>query len=173
MDIQSSQHHAQTHIALFKVGNSSHDLLVSRGTTCLLQLNGQICQLLGMGGIVADHILHEGYQLIHGGVLALGCAATTAATAIVAVVVMVMIMGVVVAMQMVMLMGMGVVMLMSMDMVMGVCVTVMGMLVRMGMLMGMIVAAAAAVMIVVMMFVHSDRSLPFFLYYTEKDKPCQ
>ena len=162
MDVQRSQHNAQTHIALFKVRNSSHDLLVSGGAAGFLQLNSQIGQFFGVGGIVADHILHESYQLIHGGVLALGCTAAATAAAIVTVVVMVMIVSVVVAMQMVMLVGMDVIVLMSVDMVMGVCVTVVGMLVRMGMLMGMIVAAAAAIMIVMMMFVHRDRSLSFF-----------
>ena len=167
--VQAAQDNAQAHVALFKVGNSGHDLLISRGAAGFLQLDCQIGQLLGMGGIVGDHILHESHQLIHGGVLA---ATTAAAAAAGTVVVVVMVMGMVMTVQMVVLVGMCVIMLVGMDMVVGMGNTVVGMLMSMMVLVRMVVAAAAAIMIMVMMlvFVHRKHSLSFFFYYIENKR---
>ena len=73
--LQSGQHHGKAHVALLKIGHSGHDLLIGHGVAGLLQLGCQIGQLLGVGGIVAYHILHEGGQLLHLAVLAGSAAA--------------------------------------------------------------------------------------------------
>ena len=79
--LHAGEHHAQTHIALLKVGHSGHDLLVSGVVPGLVKLNGQVRQLLGMGGVMAYHILHQGLQLFHGGMLTLGSTASAVVTA--------------------------------------------------------------------------------------------
>ena len=88
--LQAVQDNGQTHVALLEIGNSGHDLLVSGVAACLLQLNGQIGQFSGVGSVVADHVVHQSHQLIHGGVLAVGAAAVAVAAAIVVVVVVMM-----------------------------------------------------------------------------------
>ena len=74
--------------------------------TCLIQLGCQIGQLLGVGCVVAHHVLHQSHQLLHGGVVAMAAAALTAVVvAMTVVVVMVaMVMIVMVAMTVVMAM---------------------------------------------------------------------
>ena len=105
MDVQGGKNHAQAHIALFKVGNSGHDLLVSGGAAKLLQLSCQIGQLSCVTCVMANHILHQSNQLLHRRVLATTAAATAAAGAIVVMVVMIVVM-VVMVMVVMMLMGM-------------------------------------------------------------------
>ena len=154
MDIQRSQNHAQAHIALFKVGYSSHNLLVSSGTASLLQLLSQSSQLSGVTGIVANHILHQRNQFFHGGVLVVRAAAGTTAAAI-----MVMMMVIVVV---------AVVMIMAVVMVVMVMVMIMA-VVMVVMVMVMIVAVIMIVMMVMIVVVmHREHSFSFFFYYTEK-----
>ena len=77
----------------------------------LLQAACQFSQFLGVGSVVAHHVLHQSHQFFHGGMLAVTAAAAAALTAVVVVMVvmaMVMIMAVVV---MVMVMIMAVVMI--------------------------------------------------------------
>ena len=119
-----SQHHAQTHVALLKVGHGSHDLFVSGIAAELLQLGSQISQFLGMGSVVANHILHQSHQLFHGGMLTLGSAAL-AGTGAAMIVIMVMI---VVVMMVVIVIVMMVAMLMIVVMVMMVVMFVVVML---------------------------------------------
>ena len=54
----------QDGIAFVKLSNSGHDLVVSGITACVSQLVGQIGQFLGMGSIVAGHVLHQRQELI-------------------------------------------------------------------------------------------------------------
>jgi len=112
----------------------------------LLQLDGQIGQFLGVGGIVAYHILHQSQQLFHGGVLAV----RGAAGAIVVAVVVMMFMGVgmTVVMEVFVIVGMLMIVLVSMIVGMGVGNTVMGMFMGVGM--GMLVAVIAGADMVVM-----------------------
>ena len=163
--VQTAQDNAQAHIALFKVGNSGHDLLISGVAADLLQLGGQIGQFLGMGSIVTHHVLHQGHQLFHGGVLALALAAAAAAAAAVGV-------GVFMAMlvQMVMVMGMFVIVRMLMGMLMGMGDTVVGVFMGVGMLVVMVVTAAENMIV---MDVHGRVSFAFFLYYTGGRGFCQ
>ena len=173
MDVQGGQDNAQTHIALLKVGNSSHDLLVSGVAAGFLQLDSQVSQFLGMSGIVADHVLHQRNQLLQRGVLAVTATAAAAAAAIV-VMVMMMVMLVVMAVQMLMvMMVMAMVVVVVMCVVVAVGMTVVGMLMGVMMLVAVLVAAAAAIMVVMMVVVivmHSDRSFDiFFLLYRNKN----
>ena len=106
----------------------------------LVQLNGQIGQLLGMGGVVADHVLHQRHQLLHGRVFAGAGAGRAVLTAVMGVGMLRAVgveVGVIVGMFVVvgMLMGMGV----------GVGNAVMGMLVGMGVLMLVVMAAGHVV----------------------------
>ena len=135
--IQACQNGGQAHIALFEIGNSGHDLLIGGVAAGLLQLNGQVGQLLGMGGVVAHHVLHQSNQLLHGGVLALALAAAAAAGTAVG-------MGVLVALVMEMLVGVGmcVIVVMLMGMLVGVGNTVMGVLMGMGVAVLVVVSAA-------------------------------
>ena len=135
--LQAGQDNAQTHIALFKIGNGGHHLLIGGVVAGLVQLTGQICQLLSVGGVVTHHILHQGGQLLHGGVLALG---RTGAAAALAVVVVVMVVLVIV------------------DMLMGMGHTVMGVLVGVR----MVVVMRKTGMIVIEM--HRNQS-PFNVFY--------
>ena len=138
---------AQAQVALFKIGDRQHDLLVGSLVAHIAQLLCQLSQLIGVGGIVIDHVLHQGDQLFLGGMLAAaaaGCAGGSIAVMGVVVIAMVMIMVMVVA---VVLMGVVMVMGMGMGMtVMGVFVIVM-----MVMLMGM----SMVVMMVVIQMHHS------------------
>ena len=125
----------------------------------LIQLNRQICQLLGMGGIVTGHILHQRHQLFHGGMLTLRSTACAAAGTVMAVaMVVIVVMGMAMVMQMRMVMGMLVGMFVRMGMLVGMGDTVMGVLV--GMFMGMLMGMAAHM---VVMDMHIDSSLGFFL----------
>ena len=155
LHIQAGKNHAQPHIALFKIGNSGHNLFKSGMVTGLIQLGGQICQFLGMGSIVSRHILHQRYQFLHGSMRALRTAAGAVVVTFVG-----MSMGSSLGMEMIMLMGMGMVMLVGMRMGVGMGNTVVGMLMGMGML---VVVAVAADMIVMLM--HSYILLAFFFYY--------
>jgi hypothetical protein len=56
-----------------------------------------------MGGVVAHHVLHQSHQLLHGGVLALGCAGAAVRVAVVVMVVIVVVMIVMMVMIMVMM----------------------------------------------------------------------
>ena len=103
MDVQRSQHHAQAHIALLKIGDGGHNLLIGGGAACLLQLSCQGGQLSCMTGIVAYHVLHQSNQLFHGGVLAATATACAAAGAVVVVMMIMVVMVVVMAMIMVMM----------------------------------------------------------------------
>ena len=168
LHIQAGQHGGQTHVALFKIGYCSHNLLVSHVAAGLFQLNCQICQFLGVGGVVTDHILHQCQQFFQGRML-MGSATLTTMAALVIVVMMIALMivmmtalmgvGVCVALavQMVVGVGMLVVMLMAMCMGMGMGDTVMGVLMGVGML---VVVAMTTDMIVVDM--HRKSSLHFF-----------
>ena len=139
----------QTHIALFKVGNCSHNLLVSGILAGFLQLDSQVGQLFSVGSVVICHIGHQCHQLLHGSVLTAGLAAFTAAGAVVAVIVMMMrIVEVVVGV------GMGVTVFVVVAMLVAVGNTVVGVLV--GMAMGMAVAViAVANVIMILMHKHS------------------
>ena len=55
--LQAGQDNAQTHIALFKIGNGGHHLLIGGVVAGLVQLTGQICQLLGVGGVVTIYFI--------------------------------------------------------------------------------------------------------------------
>ena len=158
--IQACQNGGQAHIALFEIGNSGHDLLVSSVASGLFQLHSQIGQFSCMGGIVADHVLHQRQQLFHGGVLTAAGTAVAAAAAVVAVV-----MGVTLTVEVVVGMGMIMVMLMLMAvcMLVGVGDTVMGMLMGVGMF---VIVAMTANMIVMKM--HNKSSLRFSFYYTDR-----
>lgn len=94
LHIHAAEHNAQAHIALFEIGHGSHDLLIGHMVADFLQLICQIGQLLGVGGVVTDHVFHQRHQLFHGGVLTLGGAAVavTAAVVIVGMVVVMMVM---------------------------------------------------------------------------------
>ena len=157
MDVQAGQDGGQTQVALLKIGNSSHDLLVSHVAACLVQLHSQLSQLVGVGGVVANHVLHQSQQLVHGGVLAVGAAAVAVAAALVVMVVMmlmavvmivVMMMLVTVVVQVVVGVGMLVIVAVGVAVIVGMGVAVMGVLVGMGMSMLMIVAAAAEMIFV-------------------------
>ena len=134
----------------------------------MLQLDGQIGQFLGMGGIVAGHVLHQRQQLVHGGVLAVAvAAAATAAVAVMAVLMIVAagtLVGVVmvcaVIVEMIVGVGMGMVMGMSVGVLMGMGMTVMGMLVRMSVLVVMLVAMTADMIV---MDMHGKISFCHFL----------
>ena len=125
-------------------------------TAGLLQLTGQLSQFPGMGSIVIGHVLHQCYQLFHGGVVAMAAAFALAA-AVMAMVVG-MIMGMVVTMQMVMLMGMLMIMIVGVGVGMAVGHAVMGMLMGMGVLVAVGMAAGHHIV----MDVHRIRSFCFF-----------
>ena len=144
--LQAVQNDGQAHVALLEVGHSGHDLLVSGMAACLLQLAGQIGQFTGVGSVVANHVLHQSQQLVHGSVLAVGAAAVAVAAAVMVVVVMMMLVAVVV--QVVVGVGMLVIVAVGVAVIVGVGVAVMGMLVGMGMSMLMVVAAAAEMIFV-------------------------
>ena len=129
---QAGQYGAEPHIALFKIRHRSQHLLIGRRATHLFQLLCQLRQLVGVGGVVVYHILHQSHQFLHGGVLTLGGAAA-ALTAAVMAVVMVMTLTV----EMVVAVRMGVLMVVNMVVGVGMGHTVMGVL--MGMLMAMVV----------------------------------
>lgn len=158
--IHAGKNHAQTHITFFEVGHSGHYLLKCSVIAGLIQLNGQISQLLCVGSIVTHHILHEGSQLLHGGMLTGACAAVAVMAAVVAVLV-----SSAVGVKMIVVMGVQMVVLMRMLMDMGVggsvCVSV-GVLV----LMGVFVVVEAVHMIVMQM--HSNRSFCFFYIITKE-----
>ena len=151
--IQTCQHGRQAQIALLKIGHRRHNLLIGRVAASLLQLNRQIGQLLGVGGIVTHHILHQRGQFLHRRVLAGGVAMGTAAATVMAVV-MVMTL----AVEMVMLMGVGMVVAVGMTMLVGMSLPIVGMLVRMGMAVLMVVSAAK----LIVMNMHLHRSFAFF-----------
>ena len=156
--LQAVQDNGQTHVALLEVGHSGHDLLVSGVAACLLQLAGQIGQFTGVGSVVANHVLHQSQQLVHGGVLAVGAAAVAVAAAVMVVMVVMMVMAVVMIVVMMMLVtvvvqvvvgvGMLVIVAVGMAVIVGMGVAVMGVLVGMGMSMLMVVAAAAEMIFV-------------------------
>ena len=183
---QACQDGAQAEVALLKVRNCSHGLLVSHMVTGILQLNGQVCQLSCVGSVVGDHILHQSGQLLHGGVLAL---ATTAAALMTVIVVMVVaafvivivmtaalvIMIVMTAALMIMLVMMVMLAVVIVQMLVGVRMLVIvfvsvGMFVSMGntvmgVLMGMgvfVIVAVATDMVV--MDMHNGISFAFFFY---------
>ena len=180
LDLQASQNGGQAHIALLIVADSGHDLLVCHRVACLLQLLSQGGQLVGMGGSVVCHILHQCHQLLHGGVLVVAAAAAVTAALVAMVVAVLMAMAVVVTMlvavtlamavvmgmtltvQVIVLVGMLMVMLVSMLVGMGMGHTVMGMLVSVGVVM-FVCMGAMAQMIVMQM--HSHRSFAFFFHY--------
>lgn len=123
-------------------------------TAGLLQLNSQISQLPGVGGIVTYHIFHQGNQLLHGSVLT----GRTAGSAVMGTVVVVMLVGVHRAVGMDMLMSVR--MVMGMGMLVGVFVGMsrsigVGMLMDMLMGMGMGVLAAGYMIVIKM---HDNRS---------------
>ncbi len=94
--LQGVQDDAQAHVALFKIGHGGHDLLVGGVVSGDLKLLGKLGQLVGVGGVVADHVLHQRHQLLHGGVLALaGAGAAVRMAVLVLMVVMVVLMAVV------------------------------------------------------------------------------
>lgn len=165
LHVQAGQHRAQPQVALFKVGHRRHHLLVSHMAAGLLQLDRQVRQLLGVGGVVAHHILHQRQQLLHGGVGAGGLAPGAAGGALVAV-----LMGLAVGVEMVMVMGMGMLMAVDMGMLVAVGHPVVGVLVGMGMTMVVDVDALLAVIVIEM---HMDRSFGFFYYYTRRRGICQ
>ena len=144
--LQAVQHDGQAHVALLEVGHGGHDLLVSGVAACLLQLACQISKLTGVGGVVADHVLHQSQQLVHGSVLAVGAAAVAVAAAVMVMMVVMMVMAVIV--QVVVGVGMLVIVAVGVAVIVGVGVAVMGVLVGMGMSMLMIVAAAAEMIFV-------------------------
>ena len=173
---QACQDGAQAEVALLKVRNCSHGLLVSHMVTGILQLNGQVCQLSCVGSVVGDHILHQSGQLLHGGVLAL---ATTAAALMTVVVVMVvaafvimlvmtaalvimlvmMVMLAVVIVQMLVGVRMLVIVFVSVGMFVSMGNTVMGVLMGMGVF---VIVAVATDMVV--MDMHNGISFAFFFY---------
>ena len=59
------QNFCQHFVALLKVGNGIHNLMVSCVASGFVQLHGQFRQLLGMGSIVAHHIFHQRNQFVH------------------------------------------------------------------------------------------------------------
>jgi F0F1-type ATP synthase assembly protein I len=111
---QRGQNGGQTKVTLLELGDSAENLLCGKGIAQLSQLLGQLCQLLGMGHVVLDHIVHEGNGLLH------GVAGSAAATALLVTVMVVML----VVMIMMMLMAMVVGMLVGMLMVVAVTVAV-------------------------------------------------
>ena len=102
-------------------------VLVSGVVARLVQLDGEVSQLLGMGGVVADHVLHQRHQLLHGRMLAGAGAGRTVLAASVGVG-MLRAVGVEVGLIVRVLVVVGV----RMGMLMGVGNAVMGMLVGMG-----------------------------------------
>ena len=108
----AGKHHAQTHVALLKIGYGSHHLLIGSVIADLLQLAGQICQFLCMGGIVACHVFHQRHQLFHGRVLAGSSAALADAGASLLMIVVMVVMFMVMIVMMLMLMIVMVVMVM-------------------------------------------------------------
>ena len=114
----------------------------------LLQLGGKLRQLLGVGGVVAHHVLHEGHQLLHGGVLAVGFAAAAVLIAVVAVGVLALV-GMGMGMHRAIVVGVGMLVGMGMDVgaLMGVGVGV-NRAVSMGM--GMLVGTAGDMIVIQM-----------------------
>ena len=177
LDLQAGQHGSQAQIALLEVGNSGHDLLVGYGLTGLLQLLSQCGQLIGMGGVVAHHVLHQCSQLFHGGVLAVAVAGAAFAAAIVGMIVAVlmtvvmamlvgMVVGVTLAVEMIVLMGMDMVMLMGMGVGMGMGDTVVGVLMGMGVV--MLVGMGTVGVMIVMQMHKSPLLCNFLLLYPER-----
>ena len=180
LDIQAGKNCGQAQVALFKIGHGGHDLLVGHVAAGLFQLLCQIGQLLGMSGIVADHVLHQSQQLVHGSVLT-GSAAVALVAALMVMVMMmvtlvVMMMAAVMGMrvlvtltvQMIVIMGMVMIVLMAVGVGMGMGNTVVGVLMGMGMF--VVVAVTADV---IMMNMHMVLSLHFFFYYTDSVQHCQ
>ena len=157
--IQACQNGRQTHIALFEIGNSGHDLLIGSVAAGLFQLDGQICQFPGMGGIVAGHVLHQSQQLLHGGMLALRAAGSAAALTA-----MGMGVGMVLAMEMVMGMGMLVIVGMGMAMLMGVRYAIVGVLMGVGMSMLMVMMVMMSVFVIDM---HKKYLVSFSVFCTD------
>ena len=115
------QNLCQHFVTLLKASNGIHNLMVCCVISGFVQLVSQLCQFLGMGGIMADHILHQCHQFFHRGMGVVMC--------------------VTVLMQMIVVMGVLVRMGMFVLVLVGVSMTVMGMLVGMGM--GMLVVMVA------------------------------
>ena len=137
---QFLQHFSQHIVALIEAGNCIHNLVVRSVATSLIQLYSQISQFLGMGSIVANHVLHQRQELVHRGVAVM--------------------MLVTMLMQMIVVVGMLVRMSVLMMMLVGMGMTVVGVL--MGMCVGMLMAVfATADMIVI--DVHSIFSLKIIL----------
>ena len=59
LNLQAGQYSLQTHVALFKIGHSGHNLLIGHGIAGLLQLLGQGGQLVGVGGTMYTYRLLE------------------------------------------------------------------------------------------------------------------
>ena len=114
-------------VARVKAGYRIHDLMIGSMVSRFIQLAGKLCQLLGVGGIVAHHVLHQSNQLLHGGVA--------------------MVVSTLRTVQMLMGMGMLVIVGMRVIMGMGVGMAVVSMLVGVGvgMLMGMSTTADVVV----------------------------
>lgn len=151
---QILQHIRKDLIALVKLPNSGHDLLKCTVLAGILQLLGQIGKLIGMSGIVIDHVVHQRTKLSH------------RRTAVIMLVMMVM-MSVVVMMLMTVLMqmvvGMGMVMVVGVTvvMLMRMCMTVVGMLMIVAVNMLMAVNA-----IVIVLVTHSiQNSFDIFCSY--------
>ena len=113
-------------------------MLISCGITNFCQLLRQLSQLVGMGGVVTYHILHQGSQLLHGAVVVA-----------MALVVMSVFMAMTAALVVV---------------VMVVAVTAALMVVVMAVALVVMVVVMTAN--VVVMNMHSESSFTFFLYYT-------
>ena len=56
---------AERGIAVGEQAYSLHDLVIGGVLTGMLDLVCQLLQLMGMGGVVAGHVLHQGQQLLH------------------------------------------------------------------------------------------------------------
>lgn len=125
-------------VALLEILNGSHDLLECALFAGILQLLGQIGELVGMSGIVIDHVVHQRAQLSHRRIAVL----VVMMVMTMLVVVMMMLVTVVMVMVVVMLMTMLMEMVMGMRMVMVVGMTV-------GVLMGVGVTIVSMLMVVV------------------------
>ena len=150
-------------------------MLISCGITNFCQLLRQLSQLVGVGGVVTHHVLHQGSQLLHGAVVVAMALvvmsvfmAMTAALVVVVMVVAVtaatvaVIVCMALTVEVIVGMGMLVIMAVLMGMLMGVGDAIVGMLVGMRMLVVVVVRTAN----VVVMNMHSFCSFTFFLYYT-------
>ena len=135
-------------VALLEILNGSHDLLERTLFACVLQLLCQIGKLIGVSGIVIDHVVHQRAQLSHRRIAVLMVVMiVTMVVLVMMLVVMVMVVMMLVTVLVEVVMGMRMLMVvgMTVGVFMGVGMTVVGMLV--GVVVRMFMAVSAVVFV--------------------------